>query len=111
MNTVNRVQLTGNLGNKPEVKLFDNGSKVARFSMATSEEYTTRKGEKTTDTQWHSISVWGKLADLVEAELNKGTHVSVEGKLITRNYTDKSGQKRYVTEVLATDVLVKPKSN
>ena len=111
MNTVNRVQLTGNLGNKPEIKLFDNGSKVARFSMATSEELTTRKGEKTTDTQWHSISVWGKLADLVESELNKGTHVSVEGKLITRNYTDKSGQKRYVTEVLATDVLVKPKSN
>ena len=111
MNTVNRVQLTGNLGNKPEIRTFDNGNKVARFSLATSEEYTTKKGERTTDTQWHSISAWGKLAELAETELNKGSHVSIEGKLVTRNYTDKNGQKKYVTEIVANDVLVKQRTN
>jgi single-strand DNA-binding protein len=111
MNTVNRVQLTGNLGNKPEIKTFDNGNKLARFSMATSEEITNRKGEKLTDTQWHFVTAWGKLAEMIESELNKGSFVSVEGKLITRNYTDKNGQKKYITEVVANDVLVKEKQN
>ncbi len=108
MNT-NRVQLTGNLGAKPEIKTFDNGNKVARFSLATKEEYT-KKGEKVTETQWHFISAWGKLAELAETELNKGSFVSVEGKLVTRNYTDKNGQKKYITEVVANDVLVKQKA-
>jgi single-strand DNA-binding protein len=110
MNTTNRVQLTGNLGAKPEVKIFDNGNKVARFSMATKDEYTSKKGEKITDTQWHYVSAWGKLADLIESELNKGSFVSVEGKLVTRNYLDKSGQKKYITEIVANDVLVKQKA-
>ena len=110
MNIINRVQLTGNLGNKPEIKTFENGNKVARFSMATSEEYTTKKGDTATDTQWHYVTAWGKLADLIEAELNKGTLVSVEGKLVTRNYLDKSGQKKYITEIVANDVLVKQKA-
>lgn len=111
MNTTNRVQLTGNLGNKPEIKTFDNGNKVARFSMATSEEITTKKGDTATETQWHFVTAWGKLADMIEAELNKGSLVSVDGKLVTRNYTDKSGQKKYITEVVANDVLVKQKTN
>jgi len=110
MNTVNRVQLTGNLGNKPEIKTFDNGNKLARFSMATSEEYTTKKGDKATDTQWHFVAVWGKLADMIETELDKGSQVSVEGRLVTRNYTDKNGNKKYITEVVANDVLVKTKN-
>lgn len=110
MNTTNRVQLTGNLGSKPEIKIFDDGNKMARFSMATSEEYTTKKGEKVTDTQWHFITVKGKLVDMIESELDKGSHVSVDGKLVTRNYLDKSGVKKYVTEVVANDVLVKPKN-
>lgn len=107
MNTVNRVQLTGNLGNKPDIKTFDNGDKLARFSMATHEEFTNRKGEKASDTQWHSVTARGRLAELIEAELNKGSYVSVEGKLVTRHYVDKDGQKRYITEVVASDVLVK----
>ncbi len=110
MNVINRVQLTGNLGNKPEIKKFDNGDKVARFSLATNEEYKTRKGDTATDTQWHYVTAWGKLADLIETELNKGSLVSVEGKLVTRNYLDKSGQKKYITEILANDVLVKQKA-
>lgn len=109
MTTVNRVQLTGNLGGKPEIRNFENGNKVARFSVATSEEFTSKSGEKAKDTQWHSVAAWGKLAELVETELNKGSYVSVEGKLVTRHYNDKSGQKRYITEVVASDVLVKQK--
>ena len=111
MNTVNKVQLTGNLGNKPEIKTFDGGNKLARFSMATNEEYTTKKGDKATDTQWHYVTVWGKLADMIETELDKGSFVTVEGKLVTRNYMDKNGQKKYITEVVANDVLVKQKAD
>ena len=110
MNTTNRVQLTGNLGNNPEIKTFENGNKVARFSMATKEEYTTRKGEKTSDTQWHFISAWGKVAERIESELQKGSFVSVDGRLTTRNYTDKNGQKKYITEVVANDVVLNEKT-
>jgi single-strand DNA-binding protein len=110
MNTINRVQLTGNLGKKPEIKTFENGNKVAKFSIATNEEYTTKAGEKATDTQWHNITVWGKLVDVVENGLDKGSFVSVEGRLTTTQYTDKSGTKKYFTEVVATDVMVKEKA-
>ncbi len=106
MSTINRVQLTGNLGNNPEIKTFENGSKLARFSMATKEEYTSRSGEKSSDTQWHFISAWGKVAERIETELKKGSFVSIEGRLVTRNYTDKSGQNKYVTEVVANDVVL-----
>jgi len=110
MNTNNRVQLTGNLGNDPEIKVFENGGKLAKFSLATREDFVTRSGEKSTNTQWHFISAWGKIADRIEAELKKGSFVSVEGRLTTRNYTDKNGQKRYVTEVVANDVVVNQKA-
>jgi single-strand DNA-binding protein len=110
MNTTNRVQLTGNLGTNPEIKTFDNGNKLARFSMATHEEYTTRQGEKASNTNWHSISAWGKMAEKVETELQKGSFVSVEGKLVSRSYTDKNGQKKYVTEVVINDLTLNQKS-
>ncbi len=110
MNTTNRVQLTGNLGNNPEIKNFENGSKLARFSMATKEEYTTRSGEKSSDTQWHFVSAWGKIAERIEAELQKGSFVSIEGRLVTRNYVDKNGQKRYVTEIVANDLVINQKA-
>jgi len=108
MNTTNRVQLTGNLGNDPEIKTFE-GGKLAKFSMATKEEYTTRSGERSADTQWHFIIAWGKVAERVESELKKGSFVSVEGKLATRNYIDKNGQKKYVTEIVASDVVLNQK--
>ena len=110
MNVTNRVQLTGNLGNDPEIKTFENG-KLAKFSMATKEEFTTRSGEKSSDTQWHFVIVWGKLAERVETELKKGSFVSIEGKLVTRSYVDKNGQKKYVTEVVANDVSVNQKQS
>ena len=110
MNAINKVQLTGNLGNNPAIKVFENGNKLARFSIATKEEYTTRAGEKSLDTQWHSVSAWGKVAERIETEFKKGCFVSVEGRLVTRNYTDKNGQKKYVTEVVANEAVLNQKT-
>jgi single-strand DNA-binding protein len=109
MSAINRVQLTGNLGNNPEIKTFENGGKLAKFSMATKEEYTSKSGEKTSETQWHYISAWGKVADKIESEFKKGSFVSIEGRLVTRNYTDKNGQKKYVTEIVAQDAILNEK--
>ncbi len=111
MNTTNRVQLTGNLGNNPEIKNFDNGNKVARFSLATKEEYVTRSGEKTSNTQWHFVSGWGKIAERIENELQKGSFVSVEGRIVNRNYVDKNGQKKYITEIVANDIVISQKES
>lgn len=111
MSTTNRVQLTGNLGGNPEIKIFDNGNKLARFSIATTEEYRTKSGEKAEDTQWHYVAVWGKMAEQIEAELKKGSFVTVEGRLTTRNYIGKDGQKKYITEVVASEVTLKQKEN
>lgn len=110
MNNNNRVQLTGNLGSDPEMKVFDNGNKLARFSMATKDEYTTRGGEKASDVQWHYVVAWGKVAERVEKDLQKGSFVSVEGRIVTRNYTDKNGQKRYITEIVASDLVLNQKA-
>ena len=102
----NKVQLIGNLGNTPEVKNTENGKKLARFSVATNESYRNAKGEKVTDTQWHSLVAWGKVAEIAEKFLNKGSEVAVEGKLIHRNYTDKEGNKKYVSEVQVNELLL-----
>ncbi|MEY8019219.1 single-stranded DNA-binding protein [Muriicola sp. SD30] len=102
----NKVQLIGNLGQDPEVVNLDSGSKVAKFSIATNESYKNSKGEKITETQWHNIVVWGKLADVVEKFLSKGSEVAVEGKLIHRTYETKEGEKRYVSEVKCNELLM-----
>lgn len=111
MSAINRVQLTGNLGNNPEIKTFENGGKLAKFSMATKEEYTNKSGERTSETQWHFVSAWGKVAEKVEAEFKKGSFVSIEGRLVTKNYTDKNGQKKYVTEIVANDAILNEKNS
>lgn len=102
----NKVQLIGNLGNKPEIRSIDNGKKFARFSMATNEVYRNQKGDKITETQWHNLIAWGKVAEIAEKFLNKGTEVAVEGKLLYRNYTDKEGNKRNITEVQVNEILL-----
>ncbi|MFT4155294.1 single-stranded DNA-binding protein [Parafilimonas sp.] len=102
----NKVQLIGNLGNKPEIRTIESGKKMARFSLATDETYRTAKGEKVTDTQWHNLVAWGKVAEIAEQFLSKGSEVAIEGKLINRNYTDKEGNKRYVTEVQVNEILM-----
>lgn len=106
MNTLkNKVQLIGHLGNDPELKTV-NGNNLAKISIATNETYKNAKGEKITDTQWHNVIAWGKTADIIGKYLKKGSEVAIEGKLINKNYTDKEGVKRYVTEVQANEVLL-----
>jgi single-strand DNA-binding protein len=102
----NKVQLIGNLGNKPEIRTTEGGKKLARFSLATNEVYRNAKGEKVTETQWHNIVAWGKVADIVEKFLDKGSEIALEGKLINRTYSDKDGNKKYVTEVQVNEVLM-----
>ncbi|MBA3971521.1 MAG: single-stranded DNA-binding protein [Bacteroidetes bacterium] len=102
----NKVQLIGNLGMDPEVKSLDGGKKLAKVSIATNETYKNAKGERVTETQWHNLIAWGKTAEIVEKFLKKGSEVAVEGKLINRNYTDKEGIKRYVTEIEVSELLM-----
>jgi single-strand DNA-binding protein len=102
----NKVQLIGNLGNAPEVKTITGGKKMARFSMATNETYRNAKGEKVTETQWHNVVAWGKVAELAEKFLGKGSEVAIEGKLINRSYTDKDGVKKYISEVQLNELLL-----
>ena len=102
----NRVQLIGNLGQAPVVKLLDNGKKVARMSIAINESYKNGKGENMNDTYWHTIVAWGKTAEMAEKFLVKGSEVAIEGKLVSRVYTTNDGQKRYITEVVANELLL-----
>lgn len=102
----NKVQLIGNLGNAPEIKTLDSGKKMARFSIATNESYRNQKGEKITDTEWHLLVAWGKVADLAEQYLQKGSEIAIEGKLTHRDYTDNDGIKRYITEVEVNEILL-----
>lgn len=102
----NKVQLIGHLGNAPDVRLTEKGRKWARFSLATNETYRNLQGEKVTETQWHHLVGWGKVAELAEKYLSKGKEIAVEGKLVNRTYVDKDGIKRYATEVLVNEVLL-----
>ena len=102
----NKVQLIGNLGMNPEVRELENGNALAKFTMATNESYVNKEGERITDTQWHNIVAWSKTAELMGQLLAKGKEVMVEGKLTSRSYEDKEGNKRYITEVVANEFLV-----
>lgn len=102
----NRVQLIGNLGSTPEVRETESGKKLVRFSLATNQSYRNSKGERVTETQWHNLIAWGALADIAEKYLNKGSEVAIEGKLINRNYTDKEGIKKYITEIQVNEMLL-----
>lgn len=107
----NSVQLIGNLGMDPEVKEVSNGNKMARFSLATSESYRNQKGEKITETQWHNIIIWGKLAEVAEKYLKKGKQIAVEGKLETNSYDDKEGNRKFFTQVRVNDLLMLGQEN
>ena len=98
---INKVILIGNLGRDPEVRSLDSGTKMARFSVATNESYKDKSGEWQTLTEWHNIVLWRSLAERAERELKKGNMVYIDGKLTTRKWSDKDGQDRYSTEVVA----------
>jgi single-strand DNA-binding protein len=102
----NKVQLIGNLGQAPEIRKADNGQAMARLSLATNESYRNGQGEVVQDTQWHQLVAWGKVADIVGQFLDKGSEVMVEGRLVHRNYIDKEGTKRYVSEVQVHNILL-----
>jgi len=102
----NKVQLIGHLGQAPEIKSFESGKKVAKFRLATSENYRNAKGEKVTETQWHNLVAWGKLAGIAEKYLTKGKEIAVEGRLVNRSYTDKDGNKKYISEVQVNELLM-----
>ena len=101
MSGVNKVILIGNLGKDPEVRYLDNGVAVANISLATSENYKNKQGERVTQTEWHDIVLWRGLAEVAEKYLKKGSSVYVEGKLRTNKWVDKDENTRYKTEVLA----------
>lgn len=102
----NKVLLIGNAGKDPEVKTFEGGRKLASFTIATNESYKNDKGEKITETQWHTVVAWGKIAEIIEKYVEKGSQIAIEGKLTYRNYEDKNGEKRYVTEVVINDIML-----
>ena len=98
---VNKVILVGNLGKDPEVRHLDTGVSVANFSLATTESYNNKQGERVNQTEWHNIVVWRGLADVAEKYLNKGSSVYIEGKIQTRKWEDKEGNTRYSTDIIA----------
>lgn len=111
---VNKVMLIGNLGKDPEVRYLDNGVAVANFSLATTENYKNKEGEKVSQTEWHNVVLWRGLAEVAEKWLKKGSSVYIEGKIRTRKWQDKEGNTRYSTEILGDNMTMlggKPVSN
>ena len=98
---VNKAILVGNLGKDPEIRHLDNGVAVANFSLATTESYTNKQGERVNQTEWHNVVLWRGLADIAEKYLKKGNSVYIEGKIITRKWEDKDGNVRYSTDIVA----------
>ena len=101
----NSVRLVGNLGMDPEIKNFDNNRKLAKLALATNEWYKNDKGERVTETQWHNVVIWGTQAKFAEEMLKKGDEVAIDGKLASRSYVDKDGNKKYVTEIVVSEFL------
>lgn len=102
--SVNKAILVGNVGNDPEVRYIESGMPVCNFSLATSEVYKNKNGERVTNTEWHRIVLWRGLAEVAEKYVKKGTQVYIEGRIKTRSWDDKDGIKRYTTEIVG-DVL------
>jgi single-strand DNA-binding protein len=102
----NRVQLIGHVGQDPEIKNLEGGRKLANITIATNDVYYKENGDKVEQTEWHRVSAWGKTAELIEKYVIKGKEIAIEGKLTHRSYDDKDGIKRYITEVVASEVLL-----
>lgn len=102
----NTVQLIGHVGQDPEVKSLEGGKKLANISIATNEIYYKENGDKVEKTEWHRVTAWGKTADIIEKYVTKGKEIAIEGKLTHRSYDDKDGVKRFITEVVANEILL-----
>ncbi len=108
---INKVILVGNVGKDPEVRHLENGTAVASFSLATSETYKDRDGNRQTRTEWHNIVLWRGLADVVEKYVKKGQMLYIEGRLTSRSYDGQDGNKKYITEIVANEMKMFPKGN
>ena len=108
---VNKVILIGNLGKDPEVRYLDSGVAVANFSLATTESYKNKEGERVSQTEWHNVVLWRGLAEVAEKWLKKGSSVYIEGKIRNRKWEDKDGNTRYTTEILADNMTMLSKKN
>lgn len=102
--SINKVILIGNVGKEPEVKHLESNVSVANFTLATSESYTNKSGEKVTTTEWHNIVCWRGLATIAENYIHKGSQIYVDGKIRTRSYDAPDGSKRYTTEIYAESI-------
>ena len=102
----NTVQLIGHVGQDPEVKSLEGGKKLANISIATNEVYYKENGDKVEKTEWHRVTAWGKTAEIIEKYVTKGKEIAIAGKLTHRSYDDKDGVKRFITEVVANEVLL-----
>ena len=106
MNTLrNSVQLVDNLGRDVEFKNFDSGSSRASFTLSTKDFYKNNKGEKMQDTQWHNVVAWGRVAENMNSLLAKGSEVMIKGKLTSRSYDNKEGEKKYITEIVVNEFM------
>lgn len=103
---VNKVILVGNLGKDPEMRYLENGNTKASFTLATNDSYKSKEGEKVVTTEWHNVVVWSSLAKIAEQYLQKGKQVYVEGRLTHRSYVDKEGQPKYITEIVAQNLVL-----
>jgi single-strand DNA-binding protein len=106
MSGVNKVILVGNLGKDPEVRYLEGGVAVAKFPLATSESYKGKDGNRVDQTEWHNVVLWRGLAEVAEKYLHKGSSVYIEGKIRTRSWDDKEGNKRYSTEIVADQMTM-----
>lgn len=111
MSITNKVQLVGHVGQNPEIKTFGESGKLAKFSLATHESFKSKSGEWVENTTWHNLIAWRNLADRIEKQVQKGSFLLIEGKLVNSDYTDKDGVKRYKTEIeiVSFMLLDKPK--
>ena len=107
----NSVHLIGRLGQDPKSFEFDGGKMKTTFSLATSDRYKNANGEKVEDTQWHNVVAWGKTAKIAADYLAKGKEIALEGKLTNRSYEDKEGNKKYISEVLANQIIILDKKS
>ena len=109
--SVNKVILMGRLGKEPEITILQSGMKVAKFSLATSESYKNKEGQKVEQTEWHNIEAWDKLAEIIEKYVGKGDLLYLEGKIKTDKWQDNEGKDRYTTKIRMLELTLMPKQN
>jgi single-strand DNA-binding protein len=103
---INKVILLGYLGKDPEIRVIESGRKVASFSLATTESYKDKNGERVDQTEWHNVVFWGPIADVIEKYLKKGSRIYLEGKIKARSYEDKDKVKKYFTDIVGKEMTM-----